>query len=81
LGGFLEEQEGGQGLAGDFQASEDGHHLVRELPDFGGFSLLQVGDRQVEGGEGRVKGVALVVERLADLGQKLAGPESEVEAF
>ena len=72
-GGFLEEDEGGQGLAGDVQIAEDGHHLVGELADLGGLPLLQVRDRQIEGGECGVKGVAVGEKRLADLGQKPAG--------
>ncbi|HEX5715058.1 MAG TPA: hypothetical protein VF179_02795 [Thermoanaerobaculia bacterium] len=71
---FLEEEEGGHRLAGDFEIAEDGHHLVGEIADFGGLSLLQVRDRQIEGGERGVEGVALVEKRPADLGQKPAGP-------
>src|SRR6185436_5387252 len=68
--GFLEEEEGGQGLAGDVQGLKDGHHFVGELADFSGLPLRQVGDRQIERGEGGVKGVALGEERLADVGQQ-----------
>lgn len=69
VGGFLEEEEGGQGFAGDFQSMEDGDHLVGEPADFGGLSFLQMGDRQVEGGQRGVEGVALVEKPLADLSE------------
>jgi hypothetical protein len=72
-GGLLEEEGGGQGLAGDVQIAEDDHHLVGELADFGGRSLRQIGDRQIQGGEGGVEGVAFGEKRLADLGEELAG--------
>jgi hypothetical protein len=47
-GGFLEQEEGGQGLAGNVQGSEDGHHLVGELADLGGLPFRQVGDGEIE---------------------------------
>lgn len=52
---------------------EDGHHLVGKPADFGGLSFLQIGDRQVEGGQRGVEGVALIEKPLPDLSQKLAG--------
>ncbi len=71
---FLEEQQTGQGLAGDVQVPEDGHHLVGELQNLAALSLLEMGDRQIEGGERCVEGVALVQERPADLVQKQTSP-------
>jgi hypothetical protein len=58
-GSFLEEEEGGQGFSGDVVITEDGHHLVGQVADFGGVSLLQVGDDQIQGGEGGFVGIAV----------------------
>jgi hypothetical protein len=73
VGGFLEEEDGGQGLAGDVVSAEDGHHLVRQDADLGGVTLLQVGNHQVQGGEGGFKGIPVIEEGLADAAEELAG--------
>jgi len=52
-GGFLEEEEGGEGFSGDSEISEDDHYLVGQASDFGGLALFQIGDDQVEGVAGR----------------------------
>ena len=41
-GGFLEDEEGGQGFSGEIQVSEDGDHLVGQAADFGSTSLPHV---------------------------------------
>jgi len=72
-GGFLEEEEGGEGFAGDVVMTEDGDHVVGQGADFGGVPLPQVGDDQVQGGEGGVEGVVVGEERLADGGEEVTG--------
>jgi len=72
-GGFLEEEKGGEGFPGDVVAAEDGHHLVGQASNFGGFAFFQVGDDEIEGREGGFVGVAVGEELLADVGQQVAG--------
>ena len=52
---------------------EDDHHLVGQGLDFGGVARLQVGDHEVQCGEGGFVGVAFVEEGLADAGEEVAG--------
>jgi len=72
-GGFLEEEEGGQGFSGDVVGAEDGDHLVGQVADFGGVAFFQVGDDEIEGGERGFVGVAVGEELLADGGEEVAG--------
>ena len=44
MGGFLEEEDRGQGFAGDVVISVDGDHLVGQDADLGCVSLLQMGN-------------------------------------
>jgi hypothetical protein len=72
-GGFLEEEEGGEGFAGDVVSAKDGHHVVSQELDGGRPPLLQVGDDEIEGGEGGFVGVAVDEEGPADVGEEAAG--------
>src|SRR6185369_15006953 len=72
-GGFLEEEEGGEGFSGDVVGAEDGDHLVDQVADGGEVAFFQVGDDEVEGGEGGFVGVVGGEEGLADDGEEVAG--------
>src|SRR6185369_11275073 len=72
-GGFLEEEESGEGFPGDVVGAEDGHHLVGQVADGGEVAFFQVGDDEIEGGEGGFVGVAVGEELLADAGEQVAG--------
>jgi hypothetical protein len=72
-GGFLEEEEGGEGFPGDVVGAEDGDHLIGQVADGGEVAFFQVGDDKVEGGEGGFVGVVGGEEGLADIGEEVAG--------
>jgi hypothetical protein len=68
----LEEEEGGEGFAGDVVAAEDGDHVIGQGADFDGVALFEVGDHEVEGGERGFIGIAGGEEGVADGGEEVA---------
>ena len=73
-GGLVEEEPGGQGFSCHFLAPEDGHHLLGQGPHLGGVPLLETGDDQVEGRQGRIVDVLLGQEGLPRVRQQAARP-------